>query len=276
MNYNKQNGGFMKNNIQTLIILAIIASKFIFDYSLIIMGLSIAAVSILFDMIPHYRLPKKIEKKLVQFLQQNSLLLNEHIQLTIQGNKVNDIMVYYDDEKVGSLLEFESLYPNTYQQFLQCIEDKMKNPITINKPEDHVLPFALAIELIDNYNVDILDEEISQGLYHTSNQLKYLQQLLLEHPKSNNKINKLESYYLPILFDILENYTKVLKTDPASESKLHDKCQKSIFLINEALKNIIQSLFEEEKMNLNADMSVLENLLKKDGLVQPELMEEKR
>ena len=35
--------------------------------------------------------------------------------------------------------------------------------------------------------------------------------------------------------------------------------------------NITSSLFEEEKMNLNADMSVLETLLKKDGLIEDEM-----
>ena len=42
-------------------------------------------------------------------------------------------------------------------------------------------------------------------------------------------------------------------------------------MINEAIKNITSSLFEEEKMNLNADMSVLETLLKKDGLIEDEM-----
>ena len=46
---------------------------------------------------------------------------------------------------------------------------------------------------------------------------------------------------------------------------------KTIILINEAIKNITSSLFDEEMMNLSADMTVLENILKQDGLVQDDM-----
>lgn len=257
----------MKNNILTLLILAVIASKFIMDYSFVIMGFIIAAVCIIFDMIPEYRFSSRLEKKINKTLQQGPIRVNEHIRLESFGSKVNQIKVFYDNETIGSLIEFESFYPESYQKLLEVIQEKMKHSTVSSQPDEKQLTFASYIPLIDSFNIEITDEEISHGLYHTSNQLKYLQNLLEEHPKTNKKIDKLENYYLPILMDILANYIKVLKTDETAKS-LHDQCHKSILLINEALKNIIHSLFEEEKMNLHADMSVLENLLKKDGLVQ--------
>ncbi|MGN1343623.1 MAG: hypothetical protein ACI4U3_03535, partial [Traorella sp.] len=93
----------------------------------------------------------------------------------------------------------------------------------------------------------------------------YLQGLLLEYPQDNNKIKKLKDYYLPILLDILKNYCKVRKTQDASSLK--KKLNQTIVLVNEAIRNITQSLFEHEKLNLNADMNVLESLLKKDGVI---------
>ena len=43
---------------------------------------------------------------------------------------------------------------------------------------------------------------------------------------------------------------------------------KTILLINEALKTIVTSLTQEYFMDLSADMTTLETLLKKDGLVK--------
>lgn len=52
----------------------------------------------------------------------------------------------------------------------------------------------------------------------------------------------------------------------------YELCAKEkIILINEAIKNITSSLFDEEMMNLSADMTVLENILKQDGLVQDDM-----
>lgn len=50
------------------------------------------------------------------------------------------------------------------------------------------------------------------------------------------------------------------------------KCEaqliKTIILINEALKSINESMHEDDYMNLNADITTLQSLLKKDGLVR--------
>jgi len=89
--------------------------------------------------------------------------------------------------------------------------------------------------------------------------------LLLEYPQENDKIKKLDQYYLPILLDILDNYCKVSKTNHADSIK--NKLNQTLVLVNDAIKNVTQSLFDDEKLNLNVDMDVLEKLLKKDGLV---------
>ena len=46
-----------------------------------------------------------------------------------------------------------------------------------------------------------------------------------------------------------------------------DKLIKTIILINEALKTICSTICQEEFMSLNANMSTLEMLLRKDGLI---------
>lgn len=230
----------------------------------------IITLCLIFDIYPKSIFSKtyKLEKKIIKKMKQNSTLdINEHIYIENTGNEFKDIYVYYNNEKICSLKEFEEKYPGKYDQLLEKINNtkiQILQPIQETQERPKAI-FNEIIDQIDSYNIDIPDEEISLGLYNCSNQLKYLQKLLLEYPQENDKIKKLDQYYLPILLDILDNYCKVSKTSNADSIK--NKLNQTLVLVNEAIKNVTQSLFDDEKLNLNVDMDVLEKLLKKDGLV---------
>lgn len=238
----------------------------------------IITLCLIFDVYPKSLFSKtyKLEKKIMKKIQDISTLdLNEHIYIEKQGNDFNDIYVYYNNEKICSLKEFEDKYPGKYEHLLEKIHNtsiQIIEPVYEEIKDKPNAIFSEIIDQIDSYNIDIPDEEISLGLYNCSNQLKYLQKLLLEYPQDNEKIKKLDQYYLPILLDILSNYCKVSKTSHADSIK--NKLNQTLVLVNEAIKNITQSLFDDEKLNLNVDMDVLEKLLKKDGLVMEKRYEQ--
>ena len=93
--------------------------------------------------------------------------------------------------------------------------------------------------------------------------------IVKEFPESREKTKKLTQYYLPILVEILQSYQQLSKSAHQHEEfrKTEERLQKTILLINEALKTITYTLTQEYFMDLSADMSTLEALLKKDGLV---------
>ena len=230
----------------------------------------IATICMIFDFYPKKLFSKsnKLEKKLLKrMLNEKMIDVNSQIRLVLNGDSIEDIDVIYNGERICSLKEFEDKYSSDYDQLLnKLLTSKSVTPVmNFEKEEKSVLVFNSFIERINDYNLDIEDEEISLGLYNCSNQLGYLQKLLIEYPQQSNKIKKLHDYYLPILLDILENYCKVSKTSDASSIK--KKLSQTLVLVNEAIKNITESLFDKEKLNLNADMNVLESLLKKDGVI---------
>lgn len=234
-------------------------------------------ICLIFDIYPKSLFSKtyKLEKKILKKFNQNSIIhINEHLYIEKQGNEFKDIYVYYNNEKICSLKEFEEKYENKYEVLLERIHNanyQIIEPLKEETQQEKI--FSKIIDQIDSYNIDIPDEEISLGLYNCSNQLKYLQKLLLEYPQENDKIKKLDQYYLPILLDILDNYCKISKTSSADSTK--NKLNQTLVLVNEAIKNVTLSLFDDEKLNLNVDMDVLEKLLKKDGLVAEKTYERK-
>ena len=230
----------------------------------------IATICIIFDYYPKNIFSKssKLEKKLLKRLLNEQMIdVNNQLRLILNGDSIEDVDVVYNGERICTLKEFEDKYSSSYEQLLKKVLSSHHVSIDDYKVKEnqHSFVFNKFIYDIDDYNILIEDEKISNGLYNCSNQLKYLQKILNDHPEENNKIKKLHDYYLPILLDILDNYCKVSKTQDASNLK--KKLSQTIVLVNEAIKNITQSLFDKEKLNLNADMNVLESLLKKDGVI---------
>ncbi len=222
----------------------------------------------------------KIDKKLESYFRENVYLnIIEGIALTTQKGSyttLDELYVTYKDEKICKLSELKSAYPAIYNkiQSLLVAFSKQKNEVlreevtvTAPKKTEKISDARKFIDRIDTLNQSIPNEEITNGLYQTSNLLKQID--LTKSDKKEDKLNKLNEYYLPLLIGILEKYDQLDDSPIRNEEfyKVENQLIKTIILINEALKSIYNSLHEEDYMNLNADITTLESLLKKDGLV---------
>ena len=123
-------------------------------------------------------------------------------------------------------------------------------------------------EQINALNDGIPDEEISNGLYETAALLKQLDDLERTFPKQKGKLKKLYSNYLPYLVGILQQYTRMqnVQTDANYEQNVQS-LKDTISHINSAMKDrLIPAMSESDSINLSADMSTLEAMLRKDGM----------
>ena len=221
----------------------------------------------------------KIDKKLANYFKHNiSLPVVDDISLTTQSGKfttADQLYLTYKDEKICKLGEFNSQYGDVYKKIMDLLlvfstkdEDFLKAEVKVEEPKkkNKLSSGEKYIERINELNNSIPQEEITNGLYQTCDLLKQLN-YLTENKDDNPKLTKLYDYYLPILVSALEKYktlqdSKVINDDfKQTEAGLI----KTIVLINEALKTIIGSMQEDDYMNINADVSTLQSLLKKDG-----------
>ena len=222
----------------------------------------------------------KIDKKLEAYFKENVYLsIIENVALTTQKGSyttMDELYLTYKEEKICKLSELKSSFPQVYNKIQDLLlafskqkSEVLKEDVKVEKPKkENVLSDAQKyIDRIDKLNESIPNEEITNGLYQTSHLLKQID--LDKSPKKEDKLTKLYDYYLPILVNILEKYDE-LDDSPIRDEEFHkteNQLIKTIVLINEALKTIYNSIHEEDYMNLNADITTLESLLKKDGLV---------
>lgn len=187
---------------------------------------------------------------------------------------VDALYLYKDHDCVATLEEFRKSYPSTYEDLLEQSLKYIEVPVqtkkeTVKSQTKSLSTIEQFIETLNSLNIEISNEQITNGLYEVTAYLKQIDMIEKEFPDSKEKTKKLTQYYLPILIDILESYKQLNKSARNHEEfkKTEERLQKTILLINEALKTISYSLTQEYFMDLSADMSTLEALLKKDGLV---------
>ena len=220
----------------------------------------------------------------------------EDINLRLKNKSyrsLNSLNIFKNNDYVCSLAEFGYQYPKTYNKILRLLlsfamdenpEYKQSNKSTskvtkkkVEKEEPKVEARADSfITIIDDLNTAIPDEEISNGLYESTALLKQIKTIEETFPSSSEKLDKLYSYYLPILVNILNQYKDLEKTQHNDKFKqTKEKLQKTIILINDAMKTLTATLCEDDILNVSADISTLEAILKKDGLVGEGIMKKK-
>ena len=206
---------------------------------------------------------------------------------------LSSLEVYKDHSYLCSMSEFQNRFPDSYRIMIDTLyeranrelnqmgEDIVDVEVTPSRPkpksesrkQEQISMAQKFINEINALNTNIPDDKISKDLYETCAYLKQIDDLSKKLPNTKDKLNKLYEHYLPILVKILQQYEslQVATSDPAyGETK--EKLSNTIQLINTAMKNIISSMTDQDFINLSADISTLEAVLKKDGLTDQDQM----
>ena len=222
------------------------------------------------------------------------------LELILAGENyatLSSVDVYKNHSYLCTMAEFQNRYPESYRIVIDDLYNRANSDfrgsaqndivdveatVTPPKPKEEKKPEKTQaeqfIDKINSLNTNIPDEQISKDLYATCAYLKQIDDLSRKLPNTKEKLNKLYEHYLPILIKILEQYESLQSavTDPSYE-ETREKLSNTIQLINTAMKNIISSMTDQDFINLSADISTLEAVLKKDGLANDDqLLEQSR
>lgn len=116
----------------------------------------------------------------------------------------------------------------------------------------------------------IPDEEMSKKLDTTEAVVSKIFERLKENPKLLPQARKLGEYYLPLTKKLVDAYAKLsensIETDSMKKSK--NEIEKTLDTVNKAFYNLYAGLFDDDVIDINSDISVLNTMLAREGLVE--------
>ena len=122
---------------------------------------------------------------------------------------------------------------------------------------------------LDGYKQTILAEAMNSRLDRLELLLTRIFVCVKEHPEKLRLTRRLMDYYLPSVMKLLSVYEDLEKQPIQGDTiqKTRGEIEGSLDTINEALESMFDELFQEEALDISADIQVLRTLLIQDGWI---------
>ena len=117
------------------------------------------------------------------------------------------------------------------------------------------------------------DEAIKTYLTKINDSTSKIIEAVEKNPKKIKNINNFFDYYLPITVKIVDRYDEIedQKLSSAESKKLIKSTTDMLEAVSKAFKNILNSLYQSEIVDMDAEMKVFSSMLKSDGFDDNEL-----
>ena len=176
---------------------------------------------------------------------------------------------HVDDEGKYFILDEE-----TYQAYLAAKQKQEELKKQAPKQERSAEAKALEeeanriLQQIRDCNDGIPEEAISQKISEMEKTAAAIFHYVGEHPHKLPEIRRFLSYYLPTTLKLLEAYKKFndqpMPTEQQQETK--KEIEDALDTVNKAFVNLLDSLMQEERMDVSADISVMKAMMEQEGL----------
>ena len=116
-------------------------------------------------------------------------------------------------------------------------------------------------------------EKISRQIKDIENTTSKIFDIVIAHPDKLPQISKFLNYYLPTTLKLLNTYDRMGSQGVTGEniSTTMDKVEDTLAMVVTAFHKQLDTLFEGEALDVSADIKVMENLMKAEGLTEDEI-----
>ena len=159
----------------------------------------------------------------------------------------------------------------TKQQVAKPAEEKK----TTGNPEvdKRMKERDITISELRRLNANIENEKISAQIDDIEATTSRIFDIVIAHPEKVSRISKFLNYYLPTTMKLLNTYDRMGSQGVAGEniSGTMRKVEDTLDMVVTAFHKQLDTLFAGEALDVNADIAVMENLMKTEGLTDDEI-----
>ena len=152
-------------------------------------------------------------------------------------------------------------------------------PLTGDKIADQVITTGLEmIDTIRKENAVIPDQELTDQMNNLSDRCEQIFRTVSESPAKAPQVRKFMNYYLPTTLKMLANY-RTMQQRGVSYGEMKEARETTVHgmnLIITACQKQIDNLHRDNMLDISTDIDVLEQMLKRDGYTENEIVENAR
>lgn len=130
----------------------------------------------------------------------------------------------------------------------------------------------------DIYNMrnKIEDEDLKKHIINISTSANKIISTIEKEPKKIRKIANFFDYYLPVTLSIIKRYDEIENQNLSSQEMKEFISSTKLMLksADEAFNKILERLYQNDMINIDADMKVFNSMLKADGYDDEEIVKE--
>lgn len=144
-----------------------------------------------------------------------------------------------------------------------------KKEFTGNEQVDKLIKERdLAVKEMRRLDDNIKDEKISRQINDLENTTQKIFDYVIVHPDKVGQISKFLNYYLPTTLKLLNTYDRMGARGVEGEniSGTMQKVEDTLEMVINAFHKQLDTLFAGEAIDVSADITVMENLMKNEGL----------
>ena len=121
---------------------------------------------------------------------------------------------------------------------------------------------------IRELNDKIDDAQVSERIDNIEKYTRQIFEYVKKNPEREKDVHLFMTYYLPTTLKLLESYSEIERVGVAGDNMKNakDNIEKTLDLLVEAYKKLLDQLYQSENMDISSDIDVLEQMMKKDGL----------
>ncbi len=157
--------------------------------------------------------------------------------------------------------------------------DASRIPLTGDKIADQVITTGQdMLDTIRKENAAIPDQELTEQMNNLSIKCEQIFRTVSESPSKAPQVRKFMNYYLPTTLKMLANY-RTMQQRGVSYGEMKEARETTVHgmnLILTACQKQIDNLHRDNMLDISTDIDVLEQMLKRDGFTENEIVESAR